>query len=265
MPFTGFKDLKYPEYEVITPQTKLTFNVRSLNVQEEERMKGSLITPTKVTEHLNKCIFETITKMPEAIKDYDTFLKSITLKDRDALLYGLYHITYEEIRNYDVRCGSCRKEYPVTVKASSTFNINPYLGKDNIISKRVKVKLPISKTVTAIIKQPTVFDETFALRELSSTPGSNIDIIVETLIIERFEENIEKQTTPITYTDRQDIIDAYRSLPARDKRDLHDKYMDNFGKYRIELKMRSYCPACGAEEVIDIDLVENFFRFVYSA
>ena len=54
--FKGF-DVKYPEYEVITPQTKLSFTVRSLNVREEERLKGSLMTPTKIHEHLNKCIY----------------------------------------------------------------------------------------------------------------------------------------------------------------------------------------------------------------
>jgi len=264
MTFTGF-NLKFPEYEVITPQTKMSFNVRSLSVQEEERMKGSLMTPAKVTEHLNKCIYETVVKKPDTIKDYDSFLKSVTLKDRDALLYGLYHITYEEIRNYEVMCGSCRKEYPVTIKASSTFNFNSYPEKDNILNKRVKVDLPVSKGVSVIIKQPSLFDETFALRELSTTPGSNIDIIIEVLIIEKFEQDVEGQTKPVVYNDRQDIIDAYRSLPAGDKRLIHEKYMESFGKYAVELKMRSYCPSCGAEEVIDIDLVENFFRKLYSA
>ena len=101
--FKGF-NLKYPEYEVITPQTKLSFTIRSLNVQEEERLKGSLLTPQKITEHLNKCLYESLISKPEVVKDFKTFLENVTLKDRDALLYGLYHITYEEIRNYDIKC-----------------------------------------------------------------------------------------------------------------------------------------------------------------
>ena len=47
--FRGF-NLKYPEYEVITPQTKRSFTLRSLNVSEEENMKGSMMTPLKITE-----------------------------------------------------------------------------------------------------------------------------------------------------------------------------------------------------------------------
>lgn len=149
--FTGF-NLKYPEYSVITPHTHLEFTVRTLNVQEEERLKGSLLTPNKMAEHLNKCIFETIVTKPEHVVDYKTFLQSLTLKDRDALLYGLYHITYEEIRNYEVKCAICKKEYQVTANASSMFNFIPYPS-DDALTRKVAIPLPISQGVTAFIRQ----------------------------------------------------------------------------------------------------------------
>lgn len=263
MAFTGF-DVKLPEYEVICPHTKFSFNMRSLNVQEEERMKGSFITPAKITDHLNKCIYDSISKKPAEIKDFNEFLRLLTLKDRDSLLFGLFHITYEEIRNYEIRCSSCKKEYPVTIKASDTFNYTEYPN-DNILSQRIKVDLPINKGVVAIIKQPSLFDETTALKELSNRPGTSVDLIIETLIIEKFEQDVTSSKKPIIYSDRIDIIDAYLSLAARDKRIIHDQYLESFGKYGIELKMKTYCPSCGNEEEVIIDLVENFFRSVYSA
>lgn len=261
--FKGF-DIKYPEYEVITPQTGYSINVRSLNVSEEERLKASLVTPSKITEHLNKCIYEAITKKPAPIKDFDSFLKNITLRDREALLYGLYHITYEEIRNYDVRCGNCNREYPVTIQASSTFSANPYPEKD-ILTKRIKIELPVAKGISAYLKQPVLLDEIQALKSLSAYPGANITIITETLIIDKFEQDVEEQTTPNVFDDRQDIIDAYMSLPSRDKRFIYDRWLEEFGKYGIELKMQTNCPNCNNEEVIDIDLAESFFRMVYGA
>lgn len=261
--FTGF-NLKYPEYEVITPQTKKSYTVRSLNVQEEERLKASLITPTKITEHLNKCIYESIVQKPEEIKDFNTFLKVITLKDREALLYGLYHITYEDIRNYDIRCGSCKKEYPVTIKASEAFSINAYPG-DDVLTKKIKIELPMSPGVSCIVKQPVLQDEINAIRNLSGTPGFSMDLLSETLIIEKFEQNIENQVEPLVIEDKVDIITGYQSLPARDKRTLYEKYNEEFGQYNVTLKMKSYCMHCGAEEVSTIDLVENFFRMVYSS
>jgi len=46
--FTGFK-AKFLEYE------------------------GSLVTPTKIAEHLNTCLFQTLLKKPEGITTLDSF------------------------------------------------------------------------------------------------------------------------------------------------------------------------------------------------
>lgn len=259
--FKGF-NVKFPEYEVITPQTNDSYTLRSLNVQEEERLKGSLMTPSKVHEHLNKCIYDSIVSKPKAIVEYEDFLKSVTLKDRDALLYGLYHISYEEIRNYDIVCSSCQKEYAVTVEASSTFNYNPYPGND-VLTKKVPVELPRTVGVTAFIQQPTLFDEMTSMKTLALQPGAKMDVITETLVIDRFQETPEQGDT-VVYTDRGDIVDAYLALPAKDKRVIHKQYRKEFGDYGISLKMRSGCTNCGEEEDINIDLVTNFFRMVYT-
>jgi hypothetical protein len=260
--FKGF-DIKYPEYEVITPQTGLSFNVRSLNVQEEERLKGSLLSPSKVNDHLNKCLYDAITKKPDNVKTFDDFLKKVTLKDRDAILYGLYHITYEEIRNYDVICPACRKEYPITIQASSTFNMNSYEGSD-ILSINKQVELPVSKGVYAFIKQPTLFDESHALKTFGSSASTNIDVLTETLIITKFQHNPTEGGDTVIYSERQDVMDAYMSLPSRDKRKIYQDYRKEFGQYGISLKMLSNCVHCGTQDEIDLDLVENFFRMVHS-
>jgi hypothetical protein len=263
MTFKGFA-VQYPEYEVITPQTKKSFTLRSLSVQEEEKLKGSFVTPTKIAEHLNGCIFSSLVSKPEDIKDLDSFLRRITLKDRDALLYGLYHVTYEEIRNYQVKCTACANEYAITIQASDTFNYIEYPHK-NILKDRKKIELPVSKGVFVTIKQPTLFDEYIGIKELINRPGSTLDLITETLIIESFEQDVEERKEPIAYTDRIDIIDAYLSLPARDKRAIYKAYDEEFGTYGVELKMMSNCTSCGNQDQFNIDLVENFFRALFSA
>lgn len=260
--FTSFVGLKYPEYEVVTPQTHESYHTKSLNVQEEERLKASFLTPSKITEHLNKCIYEALVKKPTKIKSYDDFLKNNTLKDRDALLYGLYHITYEEIRNYEIKCGKCEKNYQVTVKASETFNSKSYKGKD-ILTKKIEIDLPVSKGVVVTIKQPTIFDELMAFKTLGIQPNANIDIITETLVIDSFKQ-LPENGDEIVWNEPGDIIDAYLSLPSKDKRVIHSHYRNAFGKYGISLKMRSTCIHCGQEEDVDLDLVQNFFRMVYS-
>jgi len=259
--FKGF-NVKYPEYEVITPQTKKSYTVRSLNVQEEEQLKGSLVTPTKIHEHLDKCIYDSIVKKPDDVKDYETFLKSVTLKDRDALLYGLYHISYEEVRNYDVTCSDCGKDYSVTVDISSTFNFIEY-PHDDILTRKIPLKLDDIQGVTCFVKQPTMFDELTAVKSLGIATDTRLELLTETLVIDSFQYTPESGN-PEIYNSRDDIIDAYLQLPAKDKRKIHKVYREEFGKFGILLKMRSTCTFCGHEEIIDIDLVTNFFRMVYS-
>jgi len=258
--FTGFQH-KLPEYEVKTPHTNQSFTLRSMTVQEEERIKGSMLSPSAVTDHLNRCIFDCVIQKPKGIVSFEDFLDKCTLKDRDALLYGLYHITYEEVRNYDVTCGSCGKSHAITIKASETFSMNAFPEDKNILGERFQVNLPVMNSVFATIRQPTLKDEADAMK----TAGSNsqlLDIMTETLIIESLMENVDGNDSAI-YSTREDIVDAYRSLPPNDKRAIFKEYKDKLGSYGIELKMRTTCIHCGDEEEIDLDLVDNFFRMVH--
>lgn len=275
--FKGFQGVKYPEYEVICPQTLLSFNVRTLTVQDEEKLKGSLLTPLQITDHLNKCIFDCISKHPDVclnennIPDYNKFLKNVTLKDRDSLLFGLYHTSYGEIRNYKVNCGlpDCKREYNITVDASDTFNYNlyPYTedgAVDYINDREVVVPLKIFSSVKVRIKQPTLFDEIQAYKTVGKRPGSTNELIISTLPIASFEEDVESSKDPVIYKEKEDILDAYKSLPSVDKKLINEKYQEEFGQYGVELKTRAHCPSCGNEEIKYIDLVEVFFSMVYS-
>jgi hypothetical protein len=140
--------------------------------------------------------------------------------------------------------------------------MNPYPG-TNIIGKEIQVELPISKGVVASIKQPTLYDESIALKSMGIGVSSNMDLLTETLILTKFQHNPESGDT-IVYSDREDVIDAYKSLPAKDKRTIYSKYKDEFGQYGILLRMTTNCVHCGNQEAMDIDLVENFFRMVHS-
>ncbi len=259
--FTGFSQ-KFPEYEVITPHTNQSFRLRSMTVQEEERLKGSLLSPSAVTDHLNRCIFECVVNKPQGIQTFDDFLVKCTLKDRDALLYGLYHITYEEVRNYDVTCVHCGKKHSITIKASDTFSMNPYPQDANILEVRLQVTLPVFDAVFATVKQPTLKDELDAMK-MAGGNTELLDLLTETLIIESFTENVDGQDSKI-YSSKEDVVDAYRSLTPNDKRAIFNKYREELGDYGIELKMRATCVHCGKEDTLDLDLVDNFFRMVHS-
>lgn len=257
--FQGWQGIEYPEYEVICPQTHKSFTVKTLNIMKEIRLKGSLITPIKITEHLNRVIWECIVQKPKDILTFDDFMTKLTMKDRDALLYGLYHTTYEEIRNYTVTCPSCKKDYAITINASSTFNYNPY-PTDDILTKIVKIPLPVTKGVFAYINQPKLIDEIEIQQKLSYLDTELMTLI---LPIQKLTQESEGGEEIVIYTDKIDIADGYVTLTPRDKRSIFKSYVENFGNYGIELKCQSTCTHCGYTDIVIIDLVEQFFRDMY--
>ena len=264
MTFTGFQQ-KLPEYEIVTPQTNQSFMVRSLTVQEEERLKGSLVTPQKITEHLNKCIYDVINQIPEGISSFEDFMKSVTLRDREALLFGVHHISYEEIRNYDVVCGNprCGESYSITTKASDTFTMNPY-PYDDILKRRVNYQLPVYQKVLVTLKQPTLKDEIAGLKNLGARPGTNNDQIITILPICGIYEIDDNGEPTQSFEEMEDILDAYKALPSKDKKEINKKYSEEFGQYGIDLKVKAVCEHCGREQEVRIDIVDNFFSMVHS-
>jgi hypothetical protein len=126
--FRGFKSLKYPVFTVITPQTGLQFDVRGLNVSEVDKLKHSMVTPSKATEILNRTIWESLDGKPEHITKYEDFLKNVTTVDREALVYASYVTTFGDKRDLVIECRNprCAKSDKTTVLLSKMFNIVPY-------------------------------------------------------------------------------------------------------------------------------------------
>jgi hypothetical protein len=133
---------------------------------------------------------------------------------------------------------------------------------NNILNKRLKIELPISKII-AIIKQPTIFDEEYIMKSIPFSQKKSLDAISETLIIDKFEEYDQNNGALKQVVDnREDILFAFQSLPPRDKMKMFDEYSENFGKYGIELKQDFNCKECGATNSLEIDIFNQFFRLV---
>jgi len=112
------------------------------------------------------------------------------------------------------------------------------------------------------IRQPTIADEEEIMSTMGFSTKKNVDLIQETMIIEKMEQRdasgkvLEKAET------RSDVLLGYQSLPPKDKEKIFDEFKDKFGKYGIELKGGYLCGKCGADNDIEIDIVIQFFRMV---
>jgi len=123
---------EYPHYSVICPQTGCTFDVRTLNVQEVNQLKGSMMVQTKTPSLINKIIWGAIESKPDDITDLETFKKMITLRDREAILYGIYCSTFGDEEEFKVMCRKCENEENVKVSMEKLFSMNAYPGSESI-------------------------------------------------------------------------------------------------------------------------------------
>lgn len=131
--FTGF-NIVYPEFTVVTPQTGYNYSVRCLTVSEVNRLKTSATTPSKATDIINKTVWEAVVERPPHIKTYEDFIANTTLRDREALLYGLYVTTFGDDREFRATCDGCGDERDLKVKMSNMFSITPYPESDAMIN-----------------------------------------------------------------------------------------------------------------------------------
>jgi hypothetical protein len=128
--FKGF-NLKYRSYHVITPQTGLLFDVRGLTVSEVDKIRNSSLIPSKIRNVINDILWSTIQEKPKHIKTFVDFKKGITIKDREALLYGVYHSTWPNDKEFTSQCSSCGKEQILRVHIDKMFSFNPYPFSEN--------------------------------------------------------------------------------------------------------------------------------------
>jgi hypothetical protein len=258
--FAGFQP-KYPEYEILTPQTLIPCTIRSLSVEGEEGLKGSMITRRQTPELINKAIFDALVTHP--FKDYEHFLECVTMRDRDALLYGLYHVTYKDIHNYEMTCPKCSKGYSIKVELGNIFSMDAWPGESNeVLGQRYQVTLESVDNTIAVVKQPTLADEKLMLSDMLFQSDKHIDLGVEMLIVDKFVHD-PKGRTPMIIENRTDIYKAYTKMLPIDRKSINNIYIEKFGKYGVDLKLTSRCTHCDHESESDLDLLTQFFRSLY--
>ena len=264
--FKGFEQ-KYPEYEIITPQTKLNLTVRSLTTSEELKIKTSLVNKNTLTEILNKILYDCIVNKPEDLNNYNNFLKNITLADRDALFIGWYHASYGNIvENIPVSCPKCDTSFPINYDLSAGGNLVEYSGKPKEILKEVKeVHFDIAPGFVKI-KCPTLQEEIDLTKSFFSDNQEdeilNLMLFIKDIYYYAPEDKAKKD--PILIDNEVDKIHALKTLVPRDKRKIKKEYAESFGKYGLFLPYTTKCVNCGEAFDGEVNLLHYFFREVYT-
>ena len=271
--FDGF-GIKLPEYEVVTPQGNKKFTVRSMSIADEDNLKGSLIVPSSFPEHLAQVLWNCIVKKPENIKTFNDFISNTTLKDRDALIYGLYATTYKNMHTYEVVCDKCGHTNTVNIDIDKALQgtfwdpnevIDTEKGtkKGDIISYRRTVDLKEFNGVHCVLKAPTIKDEIY----YSEHDDSSDDNKKKNLsMIDRFyQDPTRDRPKGDEYKERDNIRLAWNSIPPSDAKMINKIYADEFLKYNVKAVATVICQntKCKDKQEVELDFTSQFFRALY--
>lgn len=268
--FAGY-NIKYPEFEVITPQRKQSFTVRTMTTSEEEQLKGSILTPNTIAEHLAQVLWNCIIKKPDYIKTYDDFIKMVTLRDRDCLVYGLFVATYKDTQGFSFTCPECGFKNKVKINMEKGFTYQMWDQQTDCLSTKTEIPLEILKGVKCILKVPVISDEIELSKKSLEISQEDSQLMTDLLMVKCFElpPTIEKKVNdegkevevskPNYLDDRQKILEAYKVLPSYDRKLITQSYLDKIDKYRIGVSAKNKC-RCGYEQEVKIDVTRQFFQ-----
>lgn len=224
MAFEGFKTYSYPVYTVVCPQSGFTFEMRTMTVKEFTMLKSSLATSNRIAMIVNDSLWNTIVKKPEVIKTYDDFLQMTTLKDREALCYGSYIITFGEEKFYSPFCQYCEAQVNLKVNLTEGFSINNYpYSIANIASYRVSNSIKNEKNpeMDKIVKE---IDEYYAQLEHTSEDEDDTEI----LTVDDYLKNSDHEAAKL-------ILDG---MPEEVARGDFPDFMEELDKFKEELSKR---------------------------
>ncbi len=271
--FDGF-GIKLPEYEVVTPQGNKKFTVRSLSISDEDNLKGSLIIPSSFPRHLAEVLWNCIVKKPDNIKTFDDFIANTTLKDRDALVYGLYATTYKNMHTYEVTCDKCGHVNTVVIDIDKalqgTFwdpneitDAEKGTKKGDIISYRRVVDLKQFDGVHCVLKSPTIKDEIeYTENEVSDDDNKKKNLI---MIDKFYQDPTRDKPQGDEYKERNNIRLAWNSIPPDDAKLINKIYADEFLKYNVKAVANVICQnsECKDKREVELDFTTQFFRALY--
>jgi len=258
--FKGVK-IQVPEIEVLCPQSKNKFRVRSLSLGEEANMKSSLLASNgPISIKLNEIIYNSIAD--ENKPTFDEFLKITSTRDRDALLLGLYQITYGDeyiLENYQCVNPRCQKTYNLRTKLSKGFNINAYKGKENLLEKEVPVEL--AEGVIAYVHQPTLDYEKSVYEKLAEND------LLTPLYLKISKLDVTNEDGNYILSLKENEVDysmvISRNLYSIHKKMINEAYLKAFGKYDVSVTILNKCPYCGYSDEFELDFVKQFFLVVF--
>lgn len=258
-----FQSFELPKWEVFTPHTRHTLLMKSLLVQQEEALKTSAISTTKMLDLINKTIFDCMDTHDTPFNTIEGFMKNLTLADREALLYGLIIASYGEDQEFNVTCSACSKTFQEKANLTQNIDIKVYKDKEPILQKKVDVELPISKSI-ATLQMPTLWDEYVFANSKGVSPDvlrkADDYLAVKSLQMPAINEKDPEKPKMLIIDSVFEIYAYMRNMSARDRKTIYKSWNQHFGDYGIKVAVPTLCPYCGNRGELFISMINELFR-----
>jgi len=256
--FTGFQ-IQVPEIAVPLPQSGKTYRIRSLRLGEEASTKSSLFgSALPIVNKLNQLVYQSI--MDEDKPSFEDFLRTTSTKDRDALVLGLYQVTYgNEYTMNDYTCSNpqCGQKYSLKTYLSDGLVMERFETGDLM---SIKKDIQLEDNLFAVIKQASLEDEV-AIMKATDENDKMLDFYLK---IDKFKySDKDNNTLELSLLDKTiDFIVGCNQLLPRHKKLVNTTYAENFGKFGVRVDVAYTCPHCGQDEKFVLDFVKQFFLLV---
>ena len=257
----------HKHYYVKLPHSNYEFEVRGLLVEEEDALKSATTSPKRAGDMIMKtfwnCISSDIKKPDHPFGRFDTFCKSISLADRDALALAICQETYGSTHDMIVTCSRCGKTFVDQVCLPECIDLNIYHGPTPILQQRKVVELP-ELGWKIYLKIPTVADELATLNTDSIDRNSKENIssrASDYIFIDKIEFD-DKTDTALNFSDTiTNYISIYgliRKRPAIIRKLLAKEYESFRGDWGITAKHETTCKYCDSPIEVRIAPVSHF-------
>ena len=248
------------------PHSGYTFDVRGLLVEEEDRIKSSNTSTKRAAETimqtLYNCISNDIKTKDHPFGRFDTFCKSISIADRDALALSVIEKTYESTHEMNIRCGRCGKNFNETICLPQCLEHKHYLGTTPLLQKRHVLEFPELKW-KMYLKIPTLWDEMKTL----STNEKNEDAqkAAEYIYIDKLEyqDTLDGgQKMNDTVTNYIQIYGMLKKQPAIIRKRIEKEYEKFRGDYGVTGRYETSCQFCDSPIIVNIIPITHFLFLV---
>ena len=254
------------KYFVRLPHSGHEFNVRGLTVEEEDTIKSSNSSTKRAAETIMKvlynCISNDVKSKGQPFENYDSFIRNISLADRDTIVLAVIQQTYESTHDMNVRCSRCGKGFTESVCLPECITYKHYMGKAPILQKRHILTFPQLKW-KMYLKIPTVYDELKTLN--TNQMVADLQKSADYIFIDKLEYVMTTdhgQVLEDTITNCAQIYGMIKGQPAIIRKRIDKEYDAFRGEYGVVGSYETVCKYCDSPITVNIVPIAHFLYLV---